>query len=133
MIFIDADAFIGISVPLDAHHQNAGNRFEQLKERGEELITSWDVVGEVATKLSRFTTKKTALQFLKFLEQSSIQVFFIDEKLVDEVLGLFSKQSSKRASFTDCANMAIARKLGVKVFLSFDDHYCQNGFRLFGS
>ncbi|MBI5356573.1 type II toxin-antitoxin system VapC family toxin [Candidatus Collierbacteria bacterium] len=133
MIFIDADAFIGISVPLDAHHQHASGRFEQLKERGEKLATSWDVVGEVATKLSRFTTKKTALQFLKFLEQSSIQIFFIDEKLADEVLTLFSKQSSKRVSLTDCANMAIARKLGVEVFLSFDEHYLQNGFGLFDS
>ena len=132
MIFIDADAFIGISVPLDAHHQEADSRFKQLKEGGEKLATSWDAVDETATKLSRFTTKKTAIQFLEFLRESSIQVFFIDEKLADEAFRLFSEQTSKRVSLTDCANMAIARKLGVEVFLSFDDHYRQNGFKLFG-
>jgi len=33
-------------------------------------------------------------------------------------------------SLTDCTNMVIAKKLGVKTFFSFDKHYEKNGFEL---
>ena len=65
MIFIDSDAFIALNYEADAHFQNATAIFDRLKQSSEVLVTSWDVVSEVATKLSYFTTKQIALGFIK--------------------------------------------------------------------
>jgi len=108
MIFVDSDAFLGLSVKKDAHFKKAWKLMEYLEEQEDQLVTSWQVVDEVTTKLSFYAAKKKALDFLKWIK----------------------KQTSKRVSLTDCTNMVIAKKLGVKTFFSFDKHYEKNGFEL---
>lgn len=132
MIFVDSDAYIALHVEKDAHHFRFIRLMEKLENLDEQLITSWQVIDEVATKLSYFTTKNNAMEFLRSLLKGGTRIEYIDSSTSVKVVALFAKQTSKRVSFTDCANMAIARKLGVEVFLSFDDHYRQNGFKLFG-
>lgn len=132
MIFVDSDVYIALHVEKDAHHLRSIRLIEKLENLDEQLITSWQVIDEVATKLSYFTTKNNAMEFLRSLLKGGTKIEYIDSSISVKVVALFAKQTSKRVSLTDCANMAIARKLGVEVFLSFDDHYRQNGFRLFG-
>lgn len=132
MIFVDSDAYIGIYFPKDPHHKKAVALVDELKRLQEELVTSWETIDEVATKLSFLSTKEIASRFLRDRRQSDEKIVFVDESLSEAIIGLFLKQRSKRVSLTDCANMAIARKLGIEIFLSFDNHYCQNGFKLFG-
>lgn len=130
MIFVDSDAFIGASVPSDPHYDVSITLFRKLKEIGEDLITSWDVVDEVATKLSYRAGKKTALEFLKNLKQSSIKIEYIDKIISKKSLILFTKQKSKNISLTDCTNMVTAKSLGIDIFFSFDKHYEKSGFKL---
>lgn len=132
MIFVDSDAYIGIYFPKDPHHKKTVALVDELKRLQEELVTSWETIDEVATKLSFLSTKEIASRFLRDRRQSDEKIVFVDESLSEAIIGLFLKQRSKRVSLTDCANMAIARKLGIEIFLSFDNHYCQNGFKLFG-
>lgn len=54
MIFIDSDAFIALNHPLDNHNQKSIKIYNSLVNSDEELITSWDVISEVTTKLSFF-------------------------------------------------------------------------------
>ena len=77
MIFIDSDAFIGLMVASDAHHNRVINLLEHLGD--EVLITDWEVVDEVSTKLSYQTSKETAIQFLEYLNKSQIRVEFLDK------------------------------------------------------
>lgn len=132
MIFVDSDAYIALHVEKDIHHLKSIRLMEKLKNLDEQLITSWQVIDEVATKLSYFTTKNNAMEFLRSLLKGGTKIEYIDSSISVKVIALFAKQTSKRVSLTDCANMAIAGKLGLEIFLSFDDHYRQNGFRLFG-
>jgi predicted nucleic acid-binding protein len=130
MIFIDADAYIALSFVKDIHHVKANSLFSELETSDEEYVTSWEVVDEVATKLSRFTSKDQSLKFFVFLFISKTQIEYISPESAGLILNLFKKQTSKKVSLTDCANMVIARRLGVKIFFSFDHHYEQNGFTL---
>lgn len=132
MIFVDADAFIAWNYATDANHQRAVILYRQLHDSSEELITSWEVIDEVATKLSLFLTHKIAINFLESVFSSTIRIEYVDAILRQKVVALFAKQNSKHISLTDCANMIIARELGVKRFFSFDRHYLQNGFKLIG-
>jgi predicted nucleic acid-binding protein len=130
MIFIDADAFIGLYRANDVHHLRARKIFSQLEKSQEGLITSWDVVDEVTTKLSYQTTKKIALTFLKGVFNSDIQIVFPDRKLALMAQKIFQSQKSKKVSLTDCLNMTVAREKKIKKFFSFDRVYEKNGFKL---
>ncbi|OGM29414.1 hypothetical protein A2630_01690 [Candidatus Woesebacteria bacterium RIFCSPHIGHO2_01_FULL_44_10] len=132
MIFIDADAFIGIYKKSDPHHKNAVRISENLQEDGTGVVTSWDVVDEVATKLSYQVARKIAIQFLDDLGGGNIKVVFVDSKLAKKAQRIFKKQTSKRVSLTDCTNMAIMREMKIKTIFSFDIHYEQNGFKFLG-
>jgi len=130
MIFIDADAFIALNVGPDFHHKKAVSLLAKLKKTEERLVTSWDVVDEVATKISYFSEKKTAVLFLSLVLKGEILVVFPDSKLARMARKVFQRQRSKRVSLTDCMNMVIAREKGIKMFFSFDKVYLKNGFEL---
>ncbi|MBU1500389.1 PIN domain-containing protein [Patescibacteria group bacterium] len=130
MIFVDADALIGLRVKEDAHYNAAKQILNDLEEKGETLATSWQVVNEVATKLAYFDKKKNALDFLKWLFKSDVEVVYVDSRLAKKAVKKFKDQRSKRVSLTDCTNMVIAEEMGVKQIFSFDKHYEQNGLEL---
>lgn len=131
MIFIDADAFIGINAVFDVHHRRALSLFTKLEANHDQLVTSWDVIDEVTTKLSYTTTKDIAERFLRdILFLGNIQIEYSTPFLSSTIEALYRKQTSKHVSLTDCANMVIAKNLGITTFFSFDHHYEQNGFRL---
>ena len=130
MIFLDADYFIAINLPEDSNHARAKVLFTRLESRNDDMVTTCDVIDEVATKLSYYRSKMVSERFLNFLFDSNIRIEYINSGRVSSVIALFLKQTSKRVSLTDCANMVIARSLGVTIVCSFDHHYEQNGFKL---
>lgn len=132
MIFVDADALIGLRVKEDAHYNAAKQILNDLEDQGEALATSWQVINEVATKLAYFDKKKNALDFLEWLFKSDVEVVYVDSRLAKKTVKKFKDQKSKRVSLTDCTNMVIAEEMGIKQIFSFDKHYKQNGFELLG-
>lgn len=127
MVYVDADFFIGLYSKGDIHHPTCLKLTESINE---DFITSMDVIDEVATKLSYFSDKKISLQFLKDITSEKITVVYPDYSLFTCALEIFKKQTSKKISWTDCMNMAIATAKEIDTFLSFDKVYEKNGFRL---
>lgn len=130
MIFVDADAFIAVNVKSDAHHEKAVELLKELRKTEELLVTSWDVVDEVTTKISYFSEKKTAVTFLELVLEGDFILVFPNRELSNQALEIFQSQTSKRVSLTDCMNMAIAKDKEIKTFFSFDKVYTRNGFQL---
>jgi predicted nucleic acid-binding protein len=131
MIFVDSDAFLALHIRQDPQRQKALVLTQKLKKQKTRLVTSWEVIDEVTTKLSFYTTKKAALNFLEGIFKSGILVVFTDEDIARQALGFFKRQKSKRVSLTDCTNMAIAKLKKIDTFFSFDKHYLQNNFKLY--
>lgn len=131
MIFVDSDALIGLVLPQDPHHQNARTILDKLQESKEELVTSWESIDEVATKLSMFHNKQVARDFLVYIYGSShMTIQFVGSALSREAIAIFNKQTSKNVSLTDCANIAICRSMRITSVFSFDLHYKKNGLTL---
>lgn len=131
MIFIDSDALIGIVLSKDAYRVNAHKILDDLAGSGEELVTSWESIDEVATKLAMYHNKQAARDFIACVfETSRLTIQFIDASLSREALVIFNKQTSKNVSLTDCANIAICRSLGITTVFSFDPYYKKNGLIL---
>lgn len=127
MIFVDADFFIGLYHKKDHHHKRCLQLLEKIKG---ELLTSYDVIDEVITKLSYFLTQKIALVFIHDILSQEIVVVYPNRALFLKAKTIFEKQKSKHVSMTDCMNMAIAKDKRIKMFLSFDKIYEQNKFEL---
>ncbi len=130
MIFIDSDALIGIIVPQDAHHVSANVVFDRLATSEERLVTSWETIDEVATKLSMYFGKDCADLLFSLLSKTNITIVYIDQILSKIIIDIFKKQTSKNVSLTDCANIAICRSMGISTIFSFDVHYKKNGLSL---
>lgn len=130
MIFIDSDAFIGIIAPQDAHHLNANAVFDRLAKSEEKLVTSWETIDEVATKLSMYFGKDCADMLFALLLKANITIVYVDQALSRSTVEIFKKQTSKNVSLTDCANIAICRSMGISTVFSFDLHYKKNGLKL---
>ena len=127
MVLVDADYFIGLYYIDDPHHQRCLSIAESLTE---DLVTTYDVIDEVVTKLTYFKRKDKALLFLNDIKRTNFVVIFPNPKLFTEAEKIFKNQKSSHVSFTDCMNMAIAKEKKVKFLLSFDKIYEKNGFKL---
>lgn len=131
MIFVDADAYIAISRGSDALHLSAIEKLKKFSATEELLVTSWDVIDEVTTKLSFYVSRSLAKRFLDSIFSSNTRIEFVKPESICDIHKIFKLQKSKRVSLTDCTNMIIAKDLGIMTFFSFDHHYEQNGFKLF--
>lgn len=114
---------------MDSNHSKAFAIAKSLDLSGE-VITTWEVVDEVITKLAYYQSRKIALQFIVYLLNSKTRIEYITIGNQEKIFQLFQKQASKKVSLTDCANMVIAKEFGVATICSFDHHYEQNGFKL---
>lgn len=130
MIFIDSDALIGTIARQDAHHVAASAIFNHLSDAQEKLVTSWETIDEVATKLSMFFGKDCADLLFTLIAKANITIIYIDQALSQETVKIFKKQTSKNVSLTDCANIAICRIMKIDTVFSFDLHYKKNGLKL---
>jgi predicted nucleic acid-binding protein len=131
-ILVDSDAFIGQAYPDDAHHQRCKRLFDQLLAEGKRLVTTSSVVAETATVLSHKLGQADARKFLdEVIAAGGFPVVFVDEGLHREALELFKSVDKKGMSVVDCANVAVARRLGIGVVFSFDQVYeAKFGLRL---
>ncbi len=130
MIFVDSDAFIGIIAPQDAHHVTANAVFDLLAKTEEKLVTSWETIDEVSTKLSMYFGKDCADMLFALLSKANITIVYVDQALSRTTVEIFKKQTSKNVSLTDCANIAICRSMRITTVFSFDPHYKKNGLKL---
>ena len=129
-IFVDADAFIAANNDSDASHKRASALIQKLKEEDVTLYTSWDVIDEVATKLSYFSTKEASLAFFDFIEKLGVKVLYPDKLRSQLAKKLFAKIKSKRVSMTDVMNMVLVEEFDLDCIFSFDKVYKNQGFVL---
>lgn len=130
-IFIDSDAFIALLNKTDALHQKAKKLLSVLSQsESSEFYTSWDVIDEVATKISCHLTKKQAIKFLNYLQKIQAYIIYPDMKLAKKAQNLFKDLVSKRVSMTDCMNIIIAKELQLDCIFSFDKIYKKQGVEM---
>ena len=118
---VDSDAFIGLFVPTDAHHQKTKTLFNKLQKEKLSPATTSFVVAETATVLSSRAGQSIAQKFLDTVKK--FPVIHITEELQKEALDIFRKQRKKRTSVVDCANVVVVRHFKIPTIFSFDKFY----------
>jgi predicted nucleic acid-binding protein len=128
-VLIDSDAFIAWLRPSDLLHDNARTMFTQLAQQETPVTTTSLVVLETATVLSYREGPGVAKRFLDLVEASHLPVIHIDAELQQATIELFKSRAVRGTSMVDCANIVVARRLGIPQVLSFDHFYRQIGLR----
>ncbi|MBL4818914.1 MAG: type II toxin-antitoxin system VapC family toxin [Deltaproteobacteria bacterium] len=132
-IFINTGAFIARFIAADQHHLDSLEKWELLKAQKLNCITSNHVIDETLTLLARRTSYAFSAEKAHLIYQSNI-IQIARPELAEEqsALKLFEKFADQRVSFTDCLSFALMKKLKIQTVFSFDRHFKQAGFEIFG-
>ena len=126
-VLVDSDAFVGLMIEKDAHHKSSQKIFKRLRAQKAKLLTTSLVVVETATVLSHRVGQDLARAFLvEVVEKGGLPVTQIIDDLYEEALKIFKDQTKKGTSVTDCANVAILKRLNIPEIFSFDKVYSKS-------
>ena len=125
-LLIDSDFFFGLFVGVDYHHRKCIALLKDCVNKNRRLVASNLVVQETATVISGKRSQSDAKLFLVELAKMPVQILFIGEEDENLIWEVFKKQTKKRTSFVDCANLTIAQKYKFDGILSFDTFYPKN-------
>jgi len=123
-VLIDSDAFVGLLLARDAHHERASVIFERLPAGNVAAATTSFVVAETATVLSHASGQALARTFLDdVITKPGFPVIFIDQALQEAAVAIFRALEQRATSLTDCANVAVIRQFEIPTIFSFDKIY----------
>lgn len=127
-ILIDADAIFALIVKADANHNKAK---QLLHANGDnEFILPGTTFAEVITTFGRKIDKKLSLAVIDYVYENKFEVESVDAATILLAENYYRNQNSKKNTFFDCINMAIAKSYAADYIFSFDHGYEQNGFKL---
>jgi uncharacterized protein len=131
-IFVDADAFVALTVETDTNHEKARSLLNRLTVNPVLFLTSNYVFSESITIISQRASHQTAVTFIEKMQsmESPFQITRADEHIEEEAIGVFKAQTSKNTSYVDCTNMVFMKRLGLDAIFSFDEVYRKNGLTL---
>lgn len=123
-ILVDSDAFVGLLLEKDAHHERSARLFAEIASQQVPILTTSFVVAETATVLSHRVGQELARIFLdEVIEQGRFPTVFVTEALQQQAIKIFKMQESRGTSMTDCVNVAIMQQLQISTIFSFDAFY----------
>jgi predicted nucleic acid-binding protein len=131
-ILVDADAFVALAYEKDSNHQRAKKIKAEIDDLNLGVWTINLVLHEVITVLSHRINQNAAKKFYFNFAKNNPQIIFVNEDLEEKSYQIFLKETKKGTSFTDCANIAVMRALGLDSIFAFDKVYKQNGFKRIG-
>lgn len=125
-LLLDSDFLFGLFAVFDPHHKESTSLLKKIQKEKDKLVVLNLVIQETATVLSRKDSQKMAINFLDRIMLLPVRILMSDEGLEAEAWKIFRKQTKKRTSFIDCANIAVLEKYKLDGILSFDEFYPKN-------
>lgn len=123
-VLLDSDAFIGLIVKHDAHHETVEVIFEQLKQKQAMLVTTNYVITETASTLSRRFSQDNASQFLTIVDD--FRMITITDTIHKQASKLFRQQTKDNTSLVDMSNVVIMKEFEIPQIFSFDKVYTKD-------
>lgn len=127
-IFVDASAFVAVSVRNDDHHTDASAVFERLAYERWYTVTILLLVAEAHALILREMGRVVARTFLARVYGSTSTVL-APVTAEDERQGLviLDRHRDKDFSFADSVAFAVCERLGITYAFSYDRHFQQYG------
>lgn len=133
MILIDSDAIIALIYHQDSLHLQAANISKNLTGSEEVLTVAATTASECVTTLRRkLSDPAGAERAVKWLTNGKIFIYPVNGEMFKSAAKIFDPFASKKHTFFDAVNVAVAQKEGIEIIFSFDDFYRDQGLKLAG-
>src|SRR3989344_4009054 len=128
MIFLDTSFLVAVEVEGDQNHRRAVDIKEAIKkgEFGEVVISDY-IFDETVTVTFVRTRDLQKTVFAGENLRNSAKMIQVDNFIFEEAWGLFRRQKNTKLSFTDCTNVSIIKKYGIKNIETFDKDFRKVG------
>lgn len=131
-VFIDTSAFYALADSGDRNHEAATEKYMELLDRKVKLVLSDHILAECATLIRRRLGYDASKRFLHLVEKSetigTFQIMFVEVTLLNSAKDIFFEIADPKLSLVDALSFAIMRKMAIRRFFAFDDHFNQAGF-----
>lgn len=121
MFLLDTDFLIATRFKTETTHARAVAVIKKSLADSSLLITDL-VLFELASVLSHKFSHTDAVQVTAELRSRKQTMLTTTQSDIDEAWDIFNAQKKNKCSFVDCANVAVARNLGLLI-VSFDAFY----------
>lgn len=126
-LLADSSALLALYLADDRNHRAAVDFLRETPRA--RLVLSEMILGEVATRLAARAGARRAVEVARALLASRrYEVLFVDRELLSDATAILEKFSDKRLSITDCASMALMRRIGLQAAFTFDSDFRDCGF-----
>jgi predicted nucleic acid-binding protein len=129
LVFADTLYWVAIARPNDSW--TAAARAARARIGEATLLTTDEVLIEFVTALSRsgMGVRRTAAAMVRAIRQDS-GVCVVEQSRAgfDQGLSRYERRADKTYSLTDCISMNVMEEEGVRLILTNDHHFTQEGF-----
>ena len=127
-VFVDTSGFYALLVKADAAHEKASDYVRAAAGKHRFLTTDY-VLDETATLLKARRHLEVLKPFFDVvLNSAACRVVWMDPDRFSMAHAYFLKHSDQDYSFTDCVSFLVMREERIKVALTKDEHFQQEGF-----
>ena len=131
-VFIDTSAFYALADSGDRNHEAGTRKYMELLDRKIKMVLTDHVLAECATLIRRRLGYIASERFLHLIEKSetigTFQIVFVEEALLNSAKKIFSEMADSKLSLVDALSLATMRKMAIRQYFAFDDHFNQAGF-----
>lgn len=126
-LLADSSALLALYLADDRNHRAAIDFLRETPRA--RFVLSEMILGEVATRLAARAGALRGVEAARALLASQrYEVLFVDRELLSDATAFMEKHSDKRLSLTDCASMALMRRIGLQAAFTFDRDFRDCGF-----
>jgi uncharacterized protein len=128
-IFVDTSAFYALLDRDDRNHQRAKKKWVEIIDRSSVLVTSNYVLVETFALLQ----SRLGLEAVRGFQESVLPILkveFVLPEMHRAAIAALLSAGRRRLSLVDCISFELMRDLGIKMVLTFDPHFKEQGFEV---
>jgi predicted nucleic acid-binding protein len=130
MIFLDTSAIYALADAGDPAHSVAIKRFQEILDRGEQVLTHNYVLLESISLLQARLGFLAAAKFAN--ESAAFLVEWVDKDLHASGIRQLEKSGKRRISLVDHISFLVMKRRNLTTAFAFDPDFKAEGFGLFG-
>jgi predicted nucleic acid-binding protein len=133
-VFLDSSAWLAVADPQNQNHQAAAKYFLGLIRRGDQLVTSSDVLTQTYDRFQHALGPGEVARFHRTMKsarrQGLLHIVAVDSEITRKAWDIFERYHDQLSSFRHCTSFVVAGRLGIQDVFSFHQDFDAIGFRV---